>query len=612
MRRFIIKQISASGANVEYSSVQFNDGVNIIHGPSNTGKSHVMNCINFMFGGSIPFTCSDTGYDTISMMVESDDGHSLSAERKIVDGKNGDTGAGTVNVITDVPGIESREYKLSTKDYSDLLLKLLGIEKRPKIIVKQNLDDGDLTFRTMVHFFYIDEMYIFREGTAFDAPGYSKITASLTSLLYMMTGDDLHRLVPEVSQEERDRKATQKAGVIIYLNKKIKELTDRKGAIEESVAQEADVDISAKIDSILGEIESVEREIVDASEESRRLLGQIYTASVKLEEARFLRDRYHALRSQYNSDLKRLRFIADGDRKAGIVSRSVRCPFCDGTIKKTDKQRESYIDASSAELARITLQLQDLDVAEKDTGADIAALEAQLKTLNARNDTITMLVSRQLRPRASELREMVEAYKRILLTRQDIIAIERMSTELSADVFSKENEENDSDLKFDAKKRFNMDAWKVLSDSFGDMVKACAYPNKPDAYIYIDTADAVVGGKHKKNEGKGYRAFLNTIMLFNLMKYLEAYGTYALHLLVLDSPILSLKEKKIQMAESEKATLGMKESLFKYMIENCGANQVIIAENEIPEHVDYSKATLIEFTMDENSGRYGFLRSKHN
>ena len=155
-------------------------------------------------------------------------------------------------------------------------------------------------------------------------------------------------------------------------------------------------------------------------------------------------------------------------------------------------------------------------------------------------------------------------------------------------------------------------AWQILSDSFDKMVKACAYPNKPEAYISIDTADAVVGGKHKKNEGKGYRAFLNTIMLFNLMKYLEAYGTYSLHLLVLDSPILSLKEKKIQMTESEKATHGMKESLFKYMIENCAANQVIIAENEIPEHVDYNNATLIEFTMDENNGRYGFLRSKHN
>lgn len=66
------------------------------------------------------------------------------------------------------------------------------------------------------------------------------------------------------------------------------------------------------------------------------------------------------------------------------------------------------------------------------------------------------------------------------------------------------------------------------------------------------------------------------------------------------------------MAESEKATHGMKESLFKYMIENCGANQVIVAENELPEHVDYNNATLIEFTMDENNGRYGFLKSKHN
>ncbi len=612
MRRFIIKQIAASGANVEYSSVQFNDGVNIIHGPSNTGKSHVMNCINFMFGGKIPFTFSDTGYDTISMTLETDDGYSLSAQRKIVDGKNGETGDGTVTIATDVPEIESREYKLSAKDYSDLLLKLMGMKKRPKIIVKQNLDDGDLTFRTMVHFFYIDENHIFREGTAFDMPGYSKITASLTSLLYMMTGDDLHRLVPEVSQEERDRKATQKTGVIIYLNKKIKELTDRKGAIEESIAQEADVDISAKIESILDEIERVEKEIVDASEESRWLLEQIYTASAKLEEARFLRGRYHTLRSQYNSDLKRLRFIADGDRKASNITRSVKCPFCDGTIKKTDKQRESYIDASNAELARITLQLRDLDVTEKDTEADIAALEAQLKRLNARNDTITNLINRKLRPRAAELRETVDAYKRVLLTREELIAIERMSNELSADVFNKENEEDDSDLKFDAKKQFDKTAWKLLSDSFGEMVKDCAYPNRPEAYISIDTADAVVGGKHKRNEGKGYRAFLNTIMLFNLMRYLEEHGTYALHLLVLDSPILSLKEKKIQMAENEKATPGMKESLFKCMIENCGANQVIIAENEIPEHVDYSKATLIEFTMDDHNGRYGFLRTKPN
>lgn len=612
MRRFYIKQIAASGDKVDFSSIQLHDGINIIHGPSNTGKSYEISCINFMFGGDIPFSKEETGYDTITMILESDDGYSLSAERKIVDGKNGDTGAGIVKITSNVPGIPSNDYKLAQHEYSDMLLKLLGIEKRPNIITKQNLDDKPLTFRMMMHFFYIDEDNIFRKGTAFDEPKHSIITASLTSLLYLMTGDDLHELVPEVSQEERDKKATHKAGVIIYLNKKIQELTERKGAIEESVAAESDIDISAKIDSIVGEIEDVEKEIVDASEESRGLLEQIYQVSARLEEARFLRERYHALRSQYTSDIKRLKFIVDGDKKNKSNARPVKCPFCDGDIHTKGKHRESYIDSSNAELARITLQLQDLADAEKTTSSDITSMEAQLKALNMRNNNITILISKQLRPRAAELSETVNSYKQILLTRQDVYAIERMSTELSADMFDKEHEEDDSDLKFDAKKQFDMDAWKALSDRFSNMIKECAYPNKPDARLNIDTADAVVGAKHKKNEGKGYRAFLNTIMLFNLMKYLEEHGTYALHLLVLDSPILSLKERKYQISEKEKATPGMKESLFRYMIENCGANQVIIAENELPEQVDYSKANLIEFTMEEGNGRYGFFNSKRN
>lgn len=91
---------------------------------------------------------------------------------------------------------------------------------------------------------------------------------------------------------------------------------------------------------------------------------------------------------------------------------------------------------------------------------------------------------------------------------------------------------------------------------------------------------------------------------------MEDNATYASHLLILDSPILSLKEKKLKLSEKEKATPGMRESLFDYIIRNCGSNQVIIAENEIPENVDYSTANMIEFTLEEGRGRYGFLVSE--
>lgn len=57
MSRFYITQIAASGEKVEYSAVNFKDGINFIVGPSNTGKSYVIGCIDFMFGGKeVPFT----------------------------------------------------------------------------------------------------------------------------------------------------------------------------------------------------------------------------------------------------------------------------------------------------------------------------------------------------------------------------------------------------------------------------------------------------------------------------------------------------------------------------------------------------------------------------
>lgn len=181
-----------------------------------------------------------------------------------------------------------------------------------------------------------------------------------------------------------------------------------------------------------------------------------------------------------------------------------------------------------------------------------------MRSLNIQNNAITSLLNNRLKPKAADLRATVAEYKRILQLRQQLESVAYMSNELGVDVFAKEQEEDEAAPTFDAKKQFDKEIWKALSDRFGEMVKACQYPGQPDSYISIDTADAVVGGKFKKNQGKGYRAFLNTIMLFNLMKYLEEDGQYALHLLVLDSPILSLKEKKYELKEKEVATIGMK------------------------------------------------------
>ena len=162
MSRFYITQIAASGEKVEYSAVNFKDGINFIVGPSNTGKSYVIGCIDFMFGGKeVPFTREDTGYDTISLTMKSDDGHTFTATRKIEEGSTGDKGSNIVSVSTSLPDVKDTEFKINTKEYSDLLLKLIGIEERTRIIGTQEPKDEDLTFRTLFHFFFINEDNIF-------------------------------------------------------------------------------------------------------------------------------------------------------------------------------------------------------------------------------------------------------------------------------------------------------------------------------------------------------------------------------------------------------------------------------------------------------------------
>ena len=614
MSRFHISKIAASGDKVRYSAIDFEDGVNIIEGPSNTGKSYVIGCIDFMFAGKeVPFSKDDTGYDTVIMEMKSDDGYSFQAERKIESGTTGDKGSNVVKVNTNLPGVTRGEFKISTGEYSDLLLKLIGIDKIPKLIATQAPSAEGMTIRTIFHFFFLGEENIFEKRTAFDTPGHSTITKSLTALLYLITEDDLNRFLPKVSVEELEKRATQKAGVISYLNHKITELTEQKKQLEKELAADEGVDIDAKIDEFVSEIEKIESRIADASEDSRKILAQIYGQNVKLQEARFLDNRYKALHSQYMSDIKRLKFIVDGNDKGKTIKHKDHCPFCGHEMEAEEEDRTTYVESARAELARIRLQLGDLEATETDTKQEIKNLEISLKDLNVQNNSITNLLNQDLRPHVAELRRVVAEYRRIQELRKQLDSIAYMSSELGTDVFEKENEEDETATKFDAKKSFDKDIWKELSDSINEMIKACAYTGSPESLLNINTADVVVGGRHKKNQGKGYRAFLNTIMLFNLMKYLESNGKYGAHFLVLDSPILSLKEKKYDIKEAEKATVGMRASLIQYMINHCGNNQVIIAENELPENVDYKNANRIPFTMDDSGeGRYGFLRDVRN
>ena len=113
--------------------------------------------------------------------------------------------------------------------------------------------------------------------------------------------------------------------------------------------------------------------------------------------------------------------------------------------------------------------------------------------------------------------------------------------------------------------------------------------------------DIVINGKKKSSNGKGYNAYFNSVVAIVLSRYMESKAKYSPDFLVLDSPILSLKEK-----ETKKPSETMRNTLFENIIDNQKGIQTIVVENEIPD-IDYKDANVIHFTKEKSNGRYGFL-----
>lgn len=235
----------------------------------------------------------------------------------------------------------------------------------------------------------------------------------------------------------------------------------------------------------------------------------------------------------------------------------------------------------------------------------IAELEESVAKLQKQRTELAALINREYRPKSLELHDDLNSYRRVIELRQEVSLMEGQLAVLSQDIDDTENED-ETQKKYDAKDRFDELLFSQLSETVGRAVGACSYPGFKNAWLSKSSFDILVNGKPKKNEGKGYRAYLNTIFAFTLMKFIEANGTYPPCMLVLDSPSLSLMENPEVLIDAS-----MKAALFKYILDNFGKCQVIIAENAIPQGVDYEQANLIHFTMSDE-GRYGFLKHVRN
>lgn len=600
MSGYYISEITASGRGVRTSTVQFRQGVNIVYGPSNTGKSMIVKIIDYLFGGDgCPANPNKTGYSDFQMRLRDDCGHEVSVARSVeCDDDGNEKAASKIIVSSNSDVMPSGNYSVKSSgkkseriDFKSLLLRLVGIEDEVRIVSSQAGKSATLSWRVFFHQFCLKEDYIFTERTIIDNPGYSSITLNLNTLAYLAYEGGLEELQVEdkkivlaKSEAVRSYIAQRRAP----LSMKINEIRLQLDSLPTEPIDEM---------ALAQELADVSERLSSAKQEAESVFTGILQAQSRISQLGSLEERYRQLKSQYESDMNRLDFIIDGGNRLG--GNAERCPFCDGEIPA--EECVSYEEACKAEKIKVAAQLRDLGSVLSETHRDFEAELDRLAELERRRDGLTTQIEDVLKPDYDNLSEMLEAYKAASSLQAEIEILESLDEEYGQDIYLEMQREVDAP-KFDAKKLFRDDAFDDLSNLISSAVERCGYPDFRFAGLNRATFDVTVNGKDKKFEGKGYRGFLNSIFAFVLMKYLDECGKHAPRMLILDSPILSLKESK-----QEGVAEGMKSSMLSYMLDQCGNCQVIIVENEIPDDVDFSAANLIEFTKNGSIGRYGFL-----
>ena len=604
IKRFIIASKTESVERIG-STLDLAPGLNIVYGPSNTGKTLILDCVDFMLGGEARRLYKPALRIYAVTMILDVDGAEVSLYRELDEKKN------DIIVISKAPGIEGGTYTVGakTKDkdtISSLWLKLMGIDKDVKIIrqIEDSMEQA-LTVRTFYHFFVINENRISGENSILKAGSqtYTKNipVPTITSLIYL--AKELNYISPNGAPKTSSKIITVKRTTAqSIVDGSVNAMRERETISIKSDDPRTVEEIQTEINEILEQISAAEDSLQKTTDRDQIVTNQLIEITSAIAESTILKNRYNALRTQYESDMRRLTFIAEADIHKGKIPKLDHCPFCNGELPK--EKTQSCLDAAIAEADKIELRIKDLQYADEALSKEMDKLQSQREALVREQQQVQAAIRGELRPQVEALRDKLAIFTAALEKAKAKEMLKHFTEVLNEQLLRIKNEDEFSN-DFDVREKIREVLQEPLERLLTEILEKCNYDNYVGSRFDEDMCDVVVNGSEKLSQGQGFRAFLNSVMALAVQEMLNEFNMHMPHLLVMDSPILSLKEREEDKG-TEITSDSMRGGLFQYMIEHEKNRQTIILENEIPT-LDYSTANIIHFTRKIGDGRFGLI-----
>lgn len=595
----------------------FGLGLNVIHGASDTGKSFLLESIDFMLGSNkqlrdIP---ERVGYDTILMGLEDNEGQQFTLLRA--------TAGGAFRYYDGLHLVQPEEVEarpLSQKhnptnqdNVSMLLLSKIGLDGKR---VRRNAkgESNSLSMRNLAHLCLISETEIQKEGSPIETGQNTTRTAENSIFKLLLTGVDDSAIEPE---EEKKTKRVSRSAKIEVIDELIAENQDR---ITSLVGDDNDPnELEGQLGKLDDSIEQEKRALSQTEEEYRSAVSARNALRRSLEEARERRaeiaeliERFTLLDNHYQSDLSRLA----GIRESGVlisVLDAQSCPLCGAKADKHDLESDcdgnvdAVIEAADAEWAKIDQLRKELsDTVEKLNSEAtqheslIPELESNLaESVEALSEVNPDLSSK--RAAYSELLEKRSSVEQALRVLSTIAELEERREELEA---TPDTKVSDSEKVEEPSSELSQSTLNSFSKVYEQLLESWNFPEGNRVHYDQTTRDFVISGKPRGARGKGLRALSYAGFVLSLMEYTRRNGLPHPGFVVLDTPLLAYREPDGD--EDDLSGTNVHE-LFYRQLRTITDRQVIILENVDPpeDAIDPRQNTL--FSKNPQVARYGLF-----
>jgi hypothetical protein len=610
-----LRKLQLEGSKKKDAILEFYNGLNVVAGASDTGKSFAYECINYALGATdIPEIPNEAaGYEWVLLeFVDKRSNQNITLKRSFLESEK----ANVYYIYSDIAHLKeanSETLSVSSNSKNSLSSKLLMIcncSYRNILKKSSNGETEAFTFRKFVYLMMMNETRIVQKNSPIyigDTKRDRMSTKETASFFTMLTGLDYQKFNKPESAEVK--KAHLKGAIdelTLICGDLQKEISATEGTLDNYESQQSDKVIK-KIEKSLSD----QRQVVQELEFERQ--RELSVIDLKVREKSRISDnlaKFKLLKKNYKSDIDRLDFIEQAYDYTGQLV-DMKCPICHTPMKSSAQNNQIYYVALNKEKDKLKAHLLDLQETIDDFESDLLEVTQQI----AKEQEKIKFYERGLEDQVKEVSRMLIEHERYLKIRDKALAIENNKKKL-LDANSRILELNE-----------RIDNTKAASDKVGikklsdelmldfceiirDLLEKWNFINNIDqSVVAFNTKanDVIVCSKTKASYGKGARAIINSSFIIAIMRYCIQHGLSHPGFVVLDSPLTTYKEKdKLKNEKNEEVDKSVKSEFF-YNLSRIGRDmQIIVFDNEVPPD-DIKEIAYHHFTGNPVIDRTGFV-----